>query len=188
MDVLTFCLAAVANLLGSVGGVSLAFYIERQREKCRSVETYREQLYACNQALELVREQCEKTRDRLRPGETPVSSFDAPLLQNLLNSSGIQRHSSYGIIVCVASLAAHLKTIDNEMQHFRSASPTGLWSAAVAYVKSELDITARVTKYVQELLGSELNRLKHREKRTPRDKAMIDGLTKTAGISAGSPV
>ncbi len=181
MDSWTFWLSALANLLGSVGGVSLAFSVDRYREKYRSVATYREQLYSCVQELELVRERCENTRDRLGVGDTSVSSFDAPTLQALFNSAGIQRYSSYGIIVCVASLVAHLKTIDTEMQHFRFLAPRGLTAPSVAYVKGELDMTARVTKYVQDQLQGELKRLKHYEKRTERDAAMIADLVRVAG-------
>src|SRR5439155_18526131 len=96
VDAGAFLLAALSNFLGSVGGVSLAFWLQSRREGRQSTETYGTQLYGCRQELNELRERSEKTEGQSRPGETITASFDAPSPQTLLSSPGIQRHRGRG--------------------------------------------------------------------------------------------
>ena len=182
VDTGSFLLAVFSNFLGSVGGVSLAFWLQRHHERRQSTETYSTQLYGCRQELSELRERSEKTQGEIRPGETITASFDAPSLQTLLSSPGIQRHSGRGIFVSVISLSHHLKLVENTLQYFRFASAMGqpLTGPGVAYLKAELSSTERLTEYVQKLLDDELQRLKHVEKVTFKDDEQIGGLMKAA--------
>src|SRR5438132_2255893 len=87
VDTGSFLLAVFSNFLGSVGGVSLAFWLQRHHERRQSTETYSTQLYRCRQELSALREDTTKTQCEMRHGGAIATLYNPPARLTLFTLS-----------------------------------------------------------------------------------------------------
>jgi hypothetical protein len=95
-----FAVNFVANLGGAMGGVLLAFWIERFRARRETKMVYGRILRTSHTELAYLKPMCEHRRDALRAGQSAgtVDSFAVPATRALLINPVVHEQAPYSLI------------------------------------------------------------------------------------------
>jgi hypothetical protein len=153
----------VANLSGAMGGVLLAFWIERVRARREARMLYGRILRTSRSELAYLKPMCEHGRDALRAGrsEGTSDSLGVPATRAVLISPLVHDQAPYSLIMALTILCGCLDGTENA---FREARQLKLQDVVARELLSktlgdQLDKATAIITIALEQIDSQLKRL-----------------------------
>lgn len=170
----------IANLLGALFGILLAFRLENRRQWRQAKEVYARQLNACRYDLGQLHAVCNTIQKTAVAGSISIVEVDAPALRTLLASPALHEHAGHGFTVALTSLAGMIATARNLMDYHRLESARGnmLTEAGAVSIKSRIDELKQRVERVLGYIDKELQRLGYGVEVAPEDRRIIDDFSR----------
>lgn len=166
----------IANLLGALFGILLAFRLENRRQWRQAKEVYARQLNACRYDLGQQHAVCNTIQKTAVAGSISIVEVDAPALRTLLASPALHEHAGHGFTVALTLLAGLIATARKLMDYHRLESARGnmLNEAAAGDMRSRFSPLSRLVEYILHLIDAELQRLGYGVVAQPEDRTVLD--------------
>jgi hypothetical protein len=115
----------VGNLSGAMGGVLLAFLIERVRARREARMLYGRILRTSRSELAYLKPMCKRDRDTVRAGTSVLlTQFGVPATRALLISPLVHDQAPYSLIMAVTILCHWFETTEIAFREARQFKPT----------------------------------------------------------------
>ena len=153
----------VANLGGAMGGVLLAFWIERIRVRRDTQIQYGRVLRTSHSELAYLKPMCEHGRDSAMAGEGTgtVNYFSVPATKALLISPLVHDQAPYSLIMAVSALCLSFDATEPVVRSARESKPTDLVARdrLNKTLGDQLDKASSMMAIALQQIDSQLNRL-----------------------------
>jgi hypothetical protein len=158
-----FAVNFVANLGGAMGGVLLAFWIERFRARRDAQMLYGRVLRTSRSELAYLKPMCEHGRDALRAGTSAgtLDYFGVPATRALLISPLVHDQAPYSLIMAVTILCRCFDATEYAAREARELKPTDLVARELLSktLGDQLDKANSMITIALEQIDSQLKRL-----------------------------
>ena len=158
-----FAVNFVANLCGAMGGVLLAFWIERRRARHEAQMLYGRVLRTSRSELAYLKPMCEHGRDASRAGTSAgtLDYFDAPATRALLVSPLVHDQAPYSLIMAVTILCRCFNATEYAVREARELKPIDLVARELLSktLGDQLDKVSSMITIALEQIDSQLKRL-----------------------------
>jgi hypothetical protein len=166
----------LANLVGALVGVLLAFKLDRRWQQDQETRLYAEQLNVVRYEFARLLALADHHAAQLGPQTYTGISFWAPALEAFLRNPTALEHLPHGLLVVLTAMWQFVSAVQNNLEVGHHAVLLGRVRTpeGIAFERLQFAELSRGLRSAQEMIDEELQRLNLGVIANERDRAMIE--------------